>query len=307
MAIWQSGRRAVVDIGSNTIKVLVLEHELSGSLSGCGEQVREARLAGGGAHLEPAAMAAGVVAAAELVAWARARDADEVALVATAAVRRADNRDEFVAAVGEATGLPVRILSGDEEAQLIGLGLRQDPGVGEWPQFLQIDQGGGSMELIEHGPEGCLRAISLPLGAVRVTRECIADPALALGAADRTRVHDHALQVLGASGFELGGLPHVAVLTGGGMIAAAEQLRGTAVATASRPELEHLAGVLAGMPLVERLARGVSPGRADILPAGLWAVLAVLEAAGVDTVRTSVHNLRWGVAAAWAAGEDWGT
>jgi exopolyphosphatase/guanosine-5'-triphosphate,3'-diphosphate pyrophosphatase len=91
-----------------------------------------------------------------------------VRAVATSAVRDASNQEEFVARASEAAGAAVEIISGQEEARLIHLGVES-----RWPQkskrVLVIDVGGGSAEFIlsEHGRMAA--AFSKPLGAVRLT------------------------------------------------------------------------------------------------------------------------------------------
>lgn len=292
----------MIDVGSNTLKVLVFERTREGALAAVGERVCETRLGGGGARLAEATMAAGVATVAELAAWAGALGAEEIAVVATAAVRAAENGAEFVAAVQAATGLAMQVLSGEEEARLIGLGLRQDPALAGWENFVQLDQGGGSLELIEHTPTTLAQAVSLPLGAVRVTRRCVPEPALPLARAVRQAVTEHAEAVLAAADFLFPVPARPLVATGGGLVAAAHLLGGQEQAVVTRAQMEALAQELADVPVAERVARGVDAGRADILPAGLLVVLAVMARAGVTELRTSTYNLRWGVAAAWAAG-----
>lgn len=303
MEPWHKGRRAVVDIGSNTIKVLVAQPGADGVPQIVGEKVCETRLGGGTARIEPAAFAAGVQTVSGLIVWAREQGAVEIAVVATAAVRNADNRDDFCAAIHARAGVAIRILSGEEEARLIGLGLRQDPALSERTHFLHIDLGGGSVEVIEHAGRELAQAVSLPLGAVRVTRECIVEPGRSLGRAEQERVRAHACGVLAGSGFRIPTGVTLAVLTGGGLLEASGLLTGQAVAGFSRAGLAQLAEEVAAMQLEERIAQGVSPGRADVIPAGLWVILAIVESAGIEQLRTSVYNLRRGVLAAWALGQ----
>lgn len=119
----------------------------------------------------------------------RKYDVIAVRAVATSAVRDASNQDEFLARAAEALGAPVEIISGQEEARLIHLGVQA-----RWPQsgkrVLMIDIGGGSAELIlsEHGV--IEEAFSKPLGSVRLSEVFLkSDPATPPRVAPDARVH----------------------------------------------------------------------------------------------------------------------
>src|ERR1700685_3879864 len=90
-----------------------------------------------------------------------------VRAVATAAVRDASNQHEFIARASAALGTDVEIISGQEEARLIHLGVKS-----RWPhpqeRFLIIDIGGGSTEIILSENERIGQAFSKPLGALRL-------------------------------------------------------------------------------------------------------------------------------------------
>jgi exopolyphosphatase/guanosine-5'-triphosphate,3'-diphosphate pyrophosphatase len=143
-------RCACIDIGSNTTRLLVAE-PAGGTLREVMTQRAFTRLGAGRGHDDPISrdkveeVTAVVTQQADM---ARAADADAILIVATAAIRSAANRDELVGAIGEATGLEVSVLSGDDEASLAFTGatsaLRHLPlgtvGV--------ADVGGGSSELV---------------------------------------------------------------------------------------------------------------------------------------------------------------
>ncbi|MBC7928014.1 MAG: Ppx/GppA family phosphatase [Bryobacteraceae bacterium] len=96
-------------------------------------------------------------------------DVTAVRAVATSAVRDASNQAEFVSRASEALGFPVEIISGQEEARLIHLGVQA-----RWPQpdsrVLIIDVGGGSAEFIVSEDGELTEGLSRPLGAVRLTQ-----------------------------------------------------------------------------------------------------------------------------------------
>ncbi|MEZ5865823.1 MAG: Ppx/GppA family phosphatase [Geminicoccaceae bacterium] len=117
-------------------------------------------------RLPEAGMAACVNAVHRYCVIAHAMQADRIDLLATEAVRRADNASELVDAIRERTGREVRIVEGTEEAQLAAQGVAAGF---HRPSGIVGDLGGGSLELssVSEGRVGS-EAISLPIGALRV-------------------------------------------------------------------------------------------------------------------------------------------
>src|SRR4051794_32258423 len=118
---------AVVDIGSNSIKVLVAARGADGRPMQLHARTIDARISAGISHGSPQlgdeGMARGLDAIEELLREAARFSPEKIALVATSAVRDAQNGFQFRAQVRAATGHSIRILSGEEEANLIGRGL----------------------------------------------------------------------------------------------------------------------------------------------------------------------------------------
>src|SRR4051812_44579782 len=150
-------RCACVDIGSNTTRLLVAE---PAPRDGAALHVVCARrafvrlpecAAGGAVGAERAARLATVVAG--QVALAREHGAARVRIVATAALRRAADRDEVVAAVARAAGLPVTVLDTDDEARLAFAGALHAQELDPDAVVGVADVGGGSSELIVGTPE----------------------------------------------------------------------------------------------------------------------------------------------------------
>lgn len=159
---------AAVDLGSNTIRLLVAEVDRTRGLRPTwGEQV-VVRLGEGliqRGTLAPAAMERALAAIRGYRDLARALGAPGVVVVATAAVREAHNRDEFVARLRAEPHVVARVVSGDEEARLTLLGVRW--GLGTVPEpFCLLDIGGGSTELAVGRGAAELAVVSLPLGVV---------------------------------------------------------------------------------------------------------------------------------------------
>jgi len=177
---------AVIDIGSNSIKILVAARGASSAAPAPVSlfyKTLEARISAGISGANPAltekSMTRGIDAIRELLA-----DADRVAparartiLVATSAVRDAANGADFRRRVRAATGHDIRILTGDEEANYIGRGLACDPALAGLRDFYVFDLGGGSLECLAFRDRAIVRETSLQLGCVRLTEKFIPDPA----------------------------------------------------------------------------------------------------------------------------------
>lgn len=301
---------AVVDIGSNSIKLLVAARGERGEVVGLRNKTLDVRIGTGLGARKPrlgeTGMGAGVEAVRQLLPMAAPFSVDGTALVATSAVRDAENGADFMARVLEATGHSVRLLDGETEARLIGRGLACDPELSALSDFYVFDLGGGSLECLAFRERRPTQAISLPLGAVRLTEKFVADPAAPLDHDALTGAGLHVKRALRDSGFKFD-LPAGtrAVFTGGAMTAV-RLLKAAmhGVELDDTPPAVTISTVtawideLAPMTLPERRRiPGMPVARADVLPVGLVTVLAVAEAAGVDHFHHSLRNLRWGVAA----------
>ena len=165
----ESVRRAVIDVGTNSVKLLVADVDAHG-VHPVWEGSKQTRLGEGfyGTHrlqIEPVRRTAEAVAG--FVSRARENDACSVRVIATSAAREAVNACELTAAIEKVCGLSVEIISGDLEADLAFQGAAADPRLGQSP-FLLLDVGGGSTEFIL-GSGQCRHFLqSLPLGTVRM-------------------------------------------------------------------------------------------------------------------------------------------
>ena len=299
---------AVIDIGSNSIKALVatrggnkvieaLEHRTLDTRIGSGLNAEVPRLSEAG-------MTAGTAAVAELAAMCRAHGPAQITVVATSAVRDAINGAEFARRIGDATGLTLRILSGEEEARFIGRGLICDPALAHWRDFHVFDLGGGSLECLSFRNREPVRAISLPLGCVRLTEKLVANPALPLAAREDAAIRDFVKRALGDAGLDFSPAGTPAVFCGGTVTTtraiSAESQHIALEASPSRVPVELLASLLKRLGDLPLEARQQVPGlpkrRADVMPTALATVLALAEFGGFDAFQHSFFNLRWGVA-----------
>lgn len=164
-------RAAVIDIGSNSVRLAVGLRTKSGEVRLIAETRDNTRLAQGldvSGRLDPHAMEASVDAVVRMVAEARAHGADRVDVVATCAVREAENASRFVAMIKAETGLDVRVISGEEEGRLAYLGASKQFDLRKgWSAV--IDIGGGSTELAIGRKATVEAVVSMPMGAVRLT------------------------------------------------------------------------------------------------------------------------------------------
>ncbi len=301
---------AVIDIGSNSIKALVARRTSAGTIEALANRTLDCRISAGIASATPRlaedGMTRGLAAIRELLDLATPFAPARVALVATSAVRDAQNGGEFRTRVLDATGHAIRILSGEEEANLIGLGLTSDPALAALRDFYVFDLGGGSLECLSFRDRRITQALSLPLGCVRLTEKFIADPAAPLDPDAALCLALHARRELKNSGFRFDlPTPPAAVFTGGTLTtlrALKGALHGVALAdTPSVVSVAQAAFVLDEIAPLDLAARRAVPGmpaaRADVFPAALLTVLAVAECAGAGSFHHSLHNLRWGLAA----------
>ncbi|PTX98914.1 phosphatase [Opitutus sp. ER46] len=300
---------AVIDIGSNSIKLLIAKRG-EGSIVVVHSRSLDARISAGISKAEPElsedGMATGLDAIRTLLADAKAHHVRKILLVATSAVRDARNGPLFRARVHEETGHEVRILTGDEEARLIGRGLACDPALGDLQNFYVFDLGGGSLECLAFRHRQLVQAASLQLGCVRLTEAFVKDVTRPLGRGARYRIMQHVHDELVRSPFKFDlGDDAVAVGTGGTM-ATVRAIIGArdGIPFEQTPTqlpvawLRVMFAHLGRLPLDERrTVPGLPPARADVFPTALVTFVAVADVAGVQGFRHSLYNLRYGLAA----------
>jgi exopolyphosphatase/guanosine-5'-triphosphate,3'-diphosphate pyrophosphatase len=171
-------RLAAIDIGSNSIHMIVVAPEPAGYrvLGREREMVRLGKSAlGGDGALSDTAIRDGLEALIKMTTLARLKGADRVVAVATSAVREAANGADFLARVKAQTGLDVELLSGVEEGRLIYRAVREVVDLGQGPAAI-VDVGGGSTEWISTQAGEAEHIVSLPLGSLRLAAELKGDP-----------------------------------------------------------------------------------------------------------------------------------
>ncbi|CAA9387443.1 MAG: Exopolyphosphatase [uncultured Rubrobacteraceae bacterium] len=286
-------RYSVVDVGSNTIHLLVGEVEDGGVLPVTGEKF-SARLGAGverTGRLEDERLLLAAEAINFFARIAALNGAPSPEVLATSAVRDAANGAELVERVGDMTGLKMRLISGKKEAELGFRGalsaLKERP-----EKVVVVDLGGGSAQLILGDRSGEIEErVSLPLGTNRTTERFVrTDPPTD---EELEALRDHAFGML--PGWDVGEAPVVAV---GGSARAMLKITSDAL-TVER--LRKLSGEIRQRPF-GLLARehGLTPERARVLPAAITTLTAVLEIYGKERLNVARGGIREGTLLALA-------
>src|SRR5215472_15668855 len=163
-------RLAAIDVGSNSVHLLIAEVSPEGHLEVIDrvkEMVRLGRRSFTTGLLSREAMDLAVPVLAHFQRLAEIRRVDQMRAVATSAVREAGNRGQFIARIKRETGVEVEVISGREEAQLIYRAAQYALGLEGGPHLL-VDLGGGSLELVLVKDQRPLWMKSAKLGAARM-------------------------------------------------------------------------------------------------------------------------------------------
>ena len=298
---------AVIEIGSNSIKLLVATYRER--VTALEEVVLESRISAGIGGVTPRlseeGMRTGEASIMKLIKRAQAFAPQDLIIAATSAVRDAENREVFVDRIHVQSSHRIRVLSGDEEADLIARGLAQDPELSELDHCFLMDLGGGSMELLLSDRDRIRQKASLPLGAVRLTERFVSNSSDPLPASEADMIDASVKTALSTSGLSPPGTDRTMVATGG-------------TSTYARNILAHEAGVplLQFRPVItideirklfrltsnrtleaRRKIPGLRPERADIFPTALRVILSTMEHWNQSRFIHSTYNLRYGLAA----------
>ncbi|MGP3952038.1 Ppx/GppA phosphatase family protein [Streptomyces sp. 7N604] len=298
-------RLGVLDVGSNTVHLLVVDaHPGARPLPAHSHkaELRLAELLEGDGAIGPDGIATLIATLHDALQAAEDKGVEEVLPFATSAVREASNADAVLAQVAEETGVDLTVLEGEEEARLTFLAARRWFG---WSagRLLVVDIGGGSLEIAYGLDEDPDKAVSLPLGAGRLTTGWLPgdppDPADVR--ALRRHVRTEIARIVGE--FTRLGEPDHVVATSktfrqlARIAGAARSAEGLYVQrTLTRKALEEWVPKLATMPADKRAELpGVSEGRAPQLVAGALVAEAAMDLFGVEELEICPWALREGV------------
>ena len=298
-------RFAAIDLGTNTVRLLVVE--ASGSQwHTLHEEQRVTRLGQGQAAtgtLQPIPMTRTAATVAEFARRALSLGVDDVRIVATSAVREAANGSEFAALVRSLAGRELSVISGEEEARLTLLGVSDGlPTLGG--SFLLFDVGGGSTEFVVARAGMSAALLSLRLGVVELAERFLdpgpVDPERyrtmtaeieAKLAAGLTRdiLHYGAPTLVGSAGT----VTTLAALDLGLEAYDADRVHGHRL---TRTAIETLQARLGALRLQERAALPcLEPGRADLIVPGSAICLAIMGTLGFEDLVVSDRALREGI------------
>ena len=297
-------RLGVLDVGSNTVHLLVVDARRGGhptptsstkTALRLAEHVRDGELARPGAD-------ALVAAVADARAEARALGCDDLLAFATSAVRDASNTAEVLDRVRVETGVDLQVLAGPDEAALTFLAVRRWFG---WSagQLLVLDIGGGSLEMAVGRDERPEVALSLPLGAGRLTRDWFTTDPPHRREVRALADHVHETMRPASTSLLAEGTPDRAVVTSKTFRSLA-RLTGAAPRSAGPrvPRRLSSAGLRQVVAFISRMSsadlaelEGVSSSRAHQLVAGALVAREAMDALGLDEVEVCPWALREGI------------
>ncbi|MFF8643320.1 Ppx/GppA family phosphatase [Streptomyces sp. NPDC015345] len=298
-------RLGVLDVGSNTVHLLVVDaHPGARPLPAHSHKadLRLAQLLDPAGAIGPDGVDRLVATVREAMEAAEDKGVEEVLPFATSAVREATNADEVLARVREETGVDLQVLSGEEEAKLTFLAARRWFG---WSagKLLVLDIGGGSLEIAYGMDEEPDCAVSLPLGAGRLTAAWLPKDPPDPSDVKALRRHVRAQIARTVGEFARFGAPDHIVATSktfkqlARLAGAARSADGLYVQRElKRKSLEDWVPRLAAMTTHERAELpGVSDGRAGQLLAGALVAEGAMDLFGVESVEICPWALREGV------------
>jgi exopolyphosphatase / guanosine-5'-triphosphate,3'-diphosphate pyrophosphatase len=300
---------AVVDIGSNSVRLLIAEKTDDGQITELDRQANVTRLGQGvdtSNQLADDAIERTYKVLADYAARIDEHDCDERVAVLTSAVRDSDNGQEFAQTIEQRYGLTPHVLKGEEEARLTYLGATSERDPADTTPTLVLDIGGGSTELIiGAGPEVSFR-VSTQAGVVRQTeRHLPDDPPTrqqmdALSSDVRQILADNVPEELRTAvkrGIAVAG-------TATSLAAIAQHLEpydpdkvhGYELST---DECDRILGELSAMDLEHRReVPGLHPDRAPTIIAGVLIFREVVRLFGLTEIEVSEHDILRGAALA---------
>ena len=301
-------RLAAIDIGSNSVRLLVAEALRGGTyriLDEEREPTRLGRSVSEKGQLDDESMERTITALRTFKQIAAGYQATSLRTIATCAVREARNGPEFCRRVREQVGLEVEVISGDREARLAFSSVQNAFDL-SGKNVIVADIGGGSTEVVFATGDLIESIFSTPLGAVRLTEQF----ALGEGAVvetfqrDIARMEEEIALCLKKRTTRPLFAPHFLVGCGGTFTTLAELMMATkkegdvpvAGYKVSHAEVRHLLDRLLKMPLRSRRSMaGMTPDRADIILAGLSIIDSLMKRFRVNTLMIHTRGVRDGL------------
>lgn len=297
-------RLAAIDIGTNSIRCIVVEVDHQGRYTILDDEKATVRLgenlASSGA-ISPAAFARAVDAISRLRKLIEGLKVSEVEAVATSAMRSASNGGELVDVLSRELGREIRIISGEEEAELVARSVRHNFDM-SGKRYMIIDIGGGSVEIMSAVGNHVESCSSLELGAVRMTDRFLAsDPVRTV---DISKLRRFVRAELSKTFAEERPAVQTFICSGGTITALASMVmnmrRQTYTASHGvevlRSEVVHLLAMLVRKDIKSlRSVPGLNPDRADIIVAGLVVIDELMKFFGANLMLVNERGIREGL------------
>ena len=297
-------KKAVIDIGTNSIKFCLAE---SAKQDGTFEVIKDANdIAKLGEGLKdtgligPEPLERNAQSVAAFAKEAKEAGADETAVVGTMALRTARNTADFAKRVKELCGLEVRVIPGEEEAQLSYIAVMSGIAGAAAANLVTFDTGGGSTEFVFGEAGSIKRKFSLNIGAIRFTEAYLSQ--MPVPAAKLSDAQAQIRKELSEGGVTAGAKFLVGM--GGNVTSIASvkhqmKVYDPDVIQGSKLTLTDIDAQIAdyaGKTLDERRTIvGLQPKRADVILAGACIVRQIMELTGVSELTVSDRGLRHGL------------
>jgi exopolyphosphatase/guanosine-5'-triphosphate,3'-diphosphate pyrophosphatase len=298
-------RVAVIDLGSNSFRLLVADIEPGGALR---PVLRERELLYLGGRLGDDGLLGAAEVSAAVAATKRLHDlavrtgAQRIIAVATAAIRSAANRELILEALSDAAGTPVRLLDGAEEARLGFLGVAASVALPDEPHLV-FDLGGGSLELTVGSGADVMWSTSLPIGTSRLHAGNVGEDPMSIESERAIRAD--ITEIIGEAGSAIARLrPAAAAAIGGSVRAVARVIAARTLGWTpgilnqfyvTADEIRTTAELLVPMERDDRLqVSGVKESRADQIATAAVILDEILQRLRLERVWVSYWGLREG-------------
>ena len=298
-------RVAILDIGTNTVLLLVAESD-GGSLRIIRDDHDIARLGEGvdrNRNISEEAYQRFLSVLRKHLGTIQSLNVDRVAAVATSAMRDAENRDEIIQKTKDDTDTLIELLSGEDESRWTYSGAVLGMKFESSSPIAVVDIGGGSTEISTGDGRNFEQGISIDIGAVRITERCFSTSPITKEAAEDARrlireslhsklptpVHSSELVAVAGTPTTLAAMHQNLPKFDAAQVhnyrlrrQAVDQLLDIMLKVDSQTLLGHFPSV--------------NKSRADILPAGTLILAEVMDYLNADTIRVSTQGLRYGIA-----------
>ncbi|MGA9087143.1 MAG: Ppx/GppA phosphatase family protein [Methanoregula sp.] len=296
-----------IDIGTNSVRMLVVRFNPNNSYSILTRQKQQVRLGEGefdDEEIKPDAIDRTCLVCRKFVDLARTFSTEEFVAVATSAAREAANQNELLARLRREALLDVRVISGLEEARLIYLGVSSGLHLGDRRAFF-IDIGGGSTEISVGGQQQYRMLESFRLGAIRLTNLFFSQNPAGPVRPDQYKLDQqyvknaiiHTIQNLRRQKIDLAVGSSGSIMNLADIAQRAFHPEGTATpGVLTYRDLRKVIDLVCALPLEERRrVPGINPERADIIIAGAVILETFMKELSLESVTTTTRGLQDGL------------